>query len=107
MLISDVEINNFFKIYSDNIARILDYLKYRKELHEYCDKGYPVYRMIPFMKESIDLSLSIYIFGFFDKNHGFSLRKFLDLLRGPSFDSNDINALKKELAEFKKRMNLR
>ena len=97
----DKELDEYFKKYSDNMAIILDYIRYKKDLHNYYQDGYKTYKMLAYIRYSIELALAIKLYGFFDKKHSLTLKDFLDCVKINSFDKNgEFAALEKELEAF-------
>ena len=100
-------LDEYFSKYSDNMASILDYIQYKKDLHGYCQEGFKVYRMIPYIKDAIDTTLLIKLYGFFDTGvkkgvgYGLPLKNFLAIVKDSEFDKdNAIATFESELESF-------
>lgn len=102
---NDIELNKYFESYSNNMAIILDYIRYKKDLHNYYQDGYKIYKMIPYIQYSVDTTLAIKLFGFFDtKNNTLPFKNFLDIVKNSPIYAEDkcveISRLEIELKSF-------
>jgi len=98
-----IDIKEIFDKYADNMSSILGYIKYKKGLHDYRQGRYKIYQMIPYIKEAIDTTILIKIYGFFDKKYGLTLENLLEAAEKPQPDKNaEVLNLRGELADFKK-----
>ena len=95
------DIDMLFDKYSNNMASVLNYMRYKKDLHEYRQDGFKDYPMLPYINDAIDITLLIKLNGFFDKKYGLPLKKFIVAIKGSQFDVNNaVGILENELNVF-------
>jgi len=85
---------------------VLTYIGYRKDLDNYCQNKNEIYRMIPYIKESIDTILAIKLYGFFDEKYGLTLKELLTTVKTSITEKKTaLSDLEKELSAFEKNNN--
>jgi len=100
-------LDDYFNKYSDNMESILVYIQYKKDLHDYCQEGFKIYSMIPYIKDAIDTILLIKLYGFFDVGvkkgvgYGLPLKNLLTIVKDSDFaEGSAIATLESELESF-------
>jgi len=97
------EINKYFDKYSSNMGSILAYVRYKKDLYNYYQDEYKIYDMLPYIREAIDITCLIKLYGFFDKKYGLPLNNFLNFLKNSNLGKdNELSMLEEELNLFSK-----
>jgi len=98
------KIDEYFKKCSDNMDGVLAYMRHKKDIYDYYQCGHKIYKMLPDIRNAIELTLAIKLFGFFEDKHskqGVSLERFLGLIDGSIYDTGDaVSTLKRELELF-------
>ena len=105
--VTETEINELFDKYSNNMASVLSYIQYYKDLQNYSQNGNRAYKMLPYINYAVYVTFLLKLYGFFDTGkkgnvpYGLPLKMFLDAVKDSQFDKEGaVASLEAELKSF-------